>query len=120
MLLQGYGAVVAGLSVDGIIVRDLQLPEQARHAYVLRPLPARARRLNTWLNLLRRQLMGISYISPAKLRWVWRGVTGDWNEEQVLQCCSAAGSRRTSFGRCNACRLLPKLDKFFPVLQAPE
>lgn len=68
-LSQGNGAVAAGISVDGIIVRDLQLPEQARHAYVLRPLPARARRLNSWLNLLRRQLLGIVKVSRAKFRW---------------------------------------------------
>lgn len=66
--MQANGAVAAGISVHGIIVRDLQLPEQARHAYVLRPLPARARRLNAFLNLLRRQLLGVVRVSPAKYR----------------------------------------------------
>jgi hypothetical protein len=52
--------------VDGIIVRDLQLPETARHAYVLRPLPARARRLNAWHIVLRRAHLGIQPVSHAR------------------------------------------------------
>lgn len=61
--LHSDGMVSAGASVDGVIVRDLQLPEAARHAYVLRPLPARARRLNAWLTKSRRQLLGVVPIS---------------------------------------------------------
>ncbi len=64
--MQANGSVSAGASVDGVIVRDLQLPETARHAYVLRPLPARARRLNAWHAVLRRTLLGIHPISHAK------------------------------------------------------
>lgn len=64
--LQASGSLSAGASVDGVIVRDLQLPEAARHAYVLRPLPARARRLNTWHASLRRTLLGIQPISHGK------------------------------------------------------
>ena len=56
----------AGSSVDGIIVRDLQLPETARHAYVLRPLPARARRLNAWHVKLRRAHLGITPVPHAR------------------------------------------------------
>lgn len=43
-----------------------QLPETARHAYVLRPLPARARRLNAWHAELRRIFLGIVPVSPAR------------------------------------------------------
>lgn len=43
-----------------------QLSQSARHAYVLRPLPARARRLNTWHAALRRTLLGISPVSHGK------------------------------------------------------
>lgn len=43
-----------------------QLPETARHAYVLRPLPARARRLNAWHAELRRTFLGIVPMSPAR------------------------------------------------------
>ena len=63
------GAVVAGASVDGVIVRDLQLPDGAKHAYVLRPLPARARRLNAWLQGIRRQLLGVVPVSKALVAW---------------------------------------------------
>ena len=66
LLLQSNGCLSAGASVDGLIVRDLQLPEAARHAYVLRPLPARARRLNNWQAGLRRMLLGIQPMSHAK------------------------------------------------------
>lgn len=64
--LQASGCVSAGASVDGVVVRDLQLPEAARHAYVLRPLPARARRLNAWHASLRRVLLGIEPVSHGR------------------------------------------------------
>jgi hypothetical protein len=63
------GTILAGASVDGMIVRDLQLPDGAKHAYVLRPLPARARRLNGWVQSLRRYLLGVTPISPARRMW---------------------------------------------------
>ena len=63
------GAIVAGASVDGMIVRDLQLPDGAKHAYVLRPLPARARRLNSWVQTIRRYLLGVTPVSPARMMW---------------------------------------------------
>lgn len=64
--VQSNGALGASASVDGIIVRDLQLPESARHAYVLRPLPARARRLNAWHAGLRRIFLGITLVPQAR------------------------------------------------------
>ncbi|KAL4553401.1 hypothetical protein Ndes2526B_g03263 [Nannochloris sp. 'desiccata'] len=63
------GTIIAGASVDGMIVRDLQLPDGAKHAYVLRPLPARARRLNGWVQNIRRYLLGVTPISPARMMW---------------------------------------------------
>jgi hypothetical protein len=63
------GTIVAGASVDGLIVRDLQLPDGAKHAYVLRPLPARARRLNGWVQSVRRYLLGVTSMSPARMLW---------------------------------------------------
>jgi hypothetical protein len=63
------GTIVAGASVDGMIVRDLQLPDGAKHAYVLRPLPARARRLNGWVQNIRRYLLGVIPITPARMMW---------------------------------------------------
>jgi len=67
--LQPSGTIIAGASVDGVIVRDLQLPEGAKHAYVLRPLPARARRLNGRVQSLRRYLLGVTPLSPARFMW---------------------------------------------------
>jgi hypothetical protein len=64
--LQTSGALAAGVAVDGILVRDLQLPEAAKHAYVLRPLPARAKRLTQFISHTRRHMLGIVATSPAK------------------------------------------------------
>ncbi|RMZ56604.1 hypothetical protein APUTEX25_004768, partial [Auxenochlorella protothecoides] len=64
------GGTLAGATLDGVIVRDLQLPERAQHAYVLRPLPVRARRLSHWVASMRRRFLGIRRVSPARLRWV--------------------------------------------------
>lgn len=68
--VQASGAMAAGASIDGIILRDLQLPDMAKHAYVLRPLPARARRLDGWLQGVRRELLGISTTTPAQQLWL--------------------------------------------------
>ena len=66
-MLQASGAVQAGASLDGVLERDLQLPEGARHAHVLRPLPARARRLTVWIAGLRRNLLGVTPLSRGQL-----------------------------------------------------
>lgn len=89
---QANGAMSAGAMVDGIIVRDLQLPEQARHAYVLRPLPARARRLNTWLNLVRRRLLGIVPVSRPRLLWVALACTWPGGPTTRMQPAAGAAS----------------------------
>ncbi|KAL6785838.1 hypothetical protein ACKKBG_A00370 [Auxenochlorella protothecoides x Auxenochlorella symbiontica] len=68
--LEADGGTLAGATLDGVIVRDLQLPERAQHAYVLRPLPVRARRLSHWVASMRRRFLGIRRVSPARLRWV--------------------------------------------------
>jgi hypothetical protein len=70
MHTQASGAVAAGGSIDGVLVRDLQLPDVAKHAYVLRPLPARARRLNAWLNEVRRIMLGVTHVPTGRLLWV--------------------------------------------------
>jgi hypothetical protein len=61
--------VVANASIEGIIVRDLQLPDVAKHAYVLRPLPARARRLNAWIQNMRRTVLGVTSMSLSQFLW---------------------------------------------------
>ena len=48
------------------MVRDLQLPEAAKHASVLRPLPGRARLLNAWGSATRRHFLGITPLPHAK------------------------------------------------------
>lgn len=63
------GTVVANASIEGIIVRDLQLPDVAKHAYVLRPLPARARRLNAWVQNMRRMVLGVTSMSLSQFLW---------------------------------------------------
>eukprot|EP00887_Chlorella_sp_A99_P007742 scaffold20.g7742.t1 len=88
------GTICAASSIDGVIVRDLQLPEAARHAYVLRPLPARARRLNAWLTGRRRQLLGVVPASRGRMLWV-RGM------QAILM------RRRTSQLWCDELELAP-------------
>lgn len=61
--------MVANASIEGIIVRDLQLPDVAKHAYVLRPLPARARRLNAWIQNMRRTVLGVTSMSLSQFLW---------------------------------------------------
>ena len=57
-------------TVRGIIARDLQLSELARHAYVLRPLPARAKRIFDSLVRVRRQVLGVR--EPSEITSCWR------------------------------------------------
>lgn len=57
-------------SLSGIIARDLQLSELARHAYVLRPLPARAKRIYEHLLKVRREVLGVEEPNAAKLSWL--------------------------------------------------
>ena len=41
-MAQGTGEVTAGVLLDGLLVRDLQLPLGHKYAFLLRPLPTRA------------------------------------------------------------------------------
>jgi len=67
--LHGQGKKVASLTVDGVLMRDLQLPDGAKHAYVLRPLPARASRMNSSIRHARRIMLGMQTEKPAKRLW---------------------------------------------------
>lgn len=66
--MQGVGALRAGLVVDGILVRDLQMKPDSRVAHFLRPLPARAAKLATYVTKFRRRLLRLtSYTVAHKL-----------------------------------------------------
>lgn len=55
--------------VRGVIARDLQLSELARHAYVLRPLPARTKRIFKKLSEVRREALGVKEPSVWTMAW---------------------------------------------------
>lgn len=65
---------VSGLAVHGsmraVIARDLQLSDMARHAYVLRPLPTRAKRIFDRLCSLRREALGVT--TDRKTSQLWK------------------------------------------------
>lgn len=71
---EASGDLDGGAIIDGVLVRDLQLPDAAKHAYMLRPLPARANRLSKWLNGARREVLGLQKVSDARDLWkkAWR------------------------------------------------
>lgn len=64
---------VSGLAVQGgmraVIARDLQLSDLARHAFVLRPLPARAKRIFDRLGSLRREALGVTGVRKSSRMW---------------------------------------------------
>ena len=64
---------VSGLAVQGsvraVIARDLQLSELARHAYVLRPLPVRAKRVFERICSLRREALGVTQVRKSVQLW---------------------------------------------------
>lgn len=64
------GSISMKANARGIIVRDLQLSELARHAYVLRPLPARAKRIFESLVTVRREVLGVR--EPSIFVQYWR------------------------------------------------
>ena len=45
LLVQGTGHLRGGITINGLLVRDLQLPLTSKFAFFLRPLPARASEL---------------------------------------------------------------------------
>lgn len=68
--MESSGLKAGGASIDGVLARDLQLPDGAKHAYVLRPLPARARRLKTFLHEVRQHMLGLKSVSHAQALWM--------------------------------------------------
>lgn len=65
---QGVGQLHAGLTMDGVLVRDLQLRPASKFAYLLRPLPARAEQLNDYATRYRRRILRVVAISKAHKR----------------------------------------------------
>lgn len=64
MTLQGTGEITAGVRLDGILVRDVQLPLGHKYAFLLRPLPARAKRLTAYAARQRRYTL--RYVMPTR------------------------------------------------------
>ena len=68
LLLQGTGACHGKLLVDGLLVRDLQVGPEARFAYLIRPLPARAKQLSERATFFRRRLLRVDPVSLSRRR----------------------------------------------------
>lgn len=54
--------------MDGLLTRDLQLRPEAKFAFFLRPLPARAKQLSAQANLFRRRLLKVDTVPKARRR----------------------------------------------------
>lgn len=67
---QGNGGLQAGVTMDGILARDLQLRPSSKFAYLLRPLPTRAAQLDAYAQLFRRRILRVVSLSKAAKRWV--------------------------------------------------
>ena len=65
VVAQGVGGLRASLVVDGILVRDLQMKPDSPHSHFLRPLPARACLLATYVAKFRRRLLRLTSYSLA-------------------------------------------------------
>jgi hypothetical protein len=68
MTLQGSGNLDACLTMDGLLVRDLQLRSTSKFAYLLRPLPARAAQLDAFATQFRRRILRVIATSKALKR----------------------------------------------------
>lgn len=66
---QGSGSLKASLTMDGVLVRDLQLRPTSKFAYLLRPLPARAAQLDAYAMLFRRRILRVISTSKARKRY---------------------------------------------------
>ena len=69
-LRQGNRQLHAGLTLDGLLARDLQLRPSSKFAYLLRPLPARAEKLNEYATRFRRRILRVVNLSRARKRCV--------------------------------------------------
>ena len=65
---QGNKQLHAGLTLDGVLARDLQLRPSSKFAYLLRPLPARAEQLNDYATRFRRRILRVVALSRARKR----------------------------------------------------
>ena len=65
---QGTGHLRGGLTIDGLLVRDLQLQPKSRFAYFLRPLPARAGQLTLHATKFRTRMLRVVNTSAAARR----------------------------------------------------
>ena len=67
--LQGNGGLKAGVTMDGILARDLQLRPTSKFAYLLRPLPTRAAQLDAYAQFYRRRILRVVSVSKAAKRF---------------------------------------------------
>lgn len=67
--LQGTGEISAGLLIDGLMARDLSCPSTAKHAFILRPLPTRAERLQQFASTQRAEMLRYTALRPAAQRY---------------------------------------------------
>ena len=68
--MQGTGETTAGVKLDGVLARDLQVRSDARFGHFLQPLPSRTLLLGSYANAYRRRLLRYSNISQSTKRCV--------------------------------------------------
>ena len=68
-MFQGTGEAKVGAKMDGLLTRDLQLRPEAKFAFFLRPLPARAKQLSAQATLFRRRLLKVDTVPKARRRF---------------------------------------------------
>ena len=66
--VQGTGGLKAGMTMDGILARDLQLRPSSKFAYLLRPLPTRAAQLDSYAQHYRRRILRVVSVSKSAKR----------------------------------------------------
>lgn len=66
--VQGTGRLRGGLTINGLLVRDLQLHPASKFAYFLRPLPARAEELTQHATKFRTRMLRVVNTSAARRR----------------------------------------------------
>lgn len=69
MKSRGGNQVIADACIDGLVIRDLQLSDLAKHSYVLRPLPARTKRIYSDIVRARREVLGVKEPSNERQKW---------------------------------------------------
>ena len=74
--MQGTGEISAGLRIDGLMARDLTCAPTAKHAYILRPLPTRADRLQRFATTQRAAMLRYAQPSAPVCRHVLLTILG--------------------------------------------